>query len=121
MSRLVASHNNFSVLSQVSPIYELDTTNVALWDENVKNKAIHIIESYINKSTCDYEPLKPHTARRNQLYDAHSNNFCDVCNRIFLGDHIYEIHLKSNKHKKVLKIKQEKEKLKVKVEQNKDN
>ncbi|KOB66666.1 tRNA dimethylallyltransferase, mitochondrial [Operophtera brumata] len=90
---------------EVPLIYELDTTDVSKWDENVKNKAIHIIESFFKNSTCDYEPLKSYVSEEKKNADGNSYNYCEVCKRIFLGDNVYAIHLKSHKHLKVLKSK----------------
>lgn len=95
---------------QVAPVYELNTTNLSLWDDEVKNKAIHIIESYLNNSPCKYEPIKPVINEEKMKMDVASRNFCTVCNRLFLGDKVYEIHLKSFRHMKVLKKKQNSEK-----------
>ncbi|XP_047027268.1 tRNA dimethylallyltransferase [Helicoverpa zea] len=104
---------------EVPPIYELDTTDVSKWDKEVKSKAIHIIESYLNESPCDFQPLKPDIDDALREADGNSHNFCEVCNRIIIGDNTYAIHLKSFRHKKVLKKKrQEEERKKNKEEIN---
>lgn len=87
------------------PIYELDTTDVSKWDDNVKNKAIHIVESYLFNTSCDFKPLQSNLPEEKKNMDGNSHNYCDVCERLFLGDNVYAIHLKSNKHMKVLKLK----------------
>lgn len=91
------------------PIYTLDTTDVAKWDENVKNKAIDIVNSFINGTTCTYEPLNSNLTNEKFDSDGNSHNYCDVCERVFIGDNIYAIHMKSNRHMKVLKIKKRKQ------------
>lgn len=101
---------------QVPPIYELDTTDVSKWDDEVKNKAIHILESHLNETPCDFEPLKSEIDELKKGSDGNSHNFCDVCNRIFIGDNVYAIHLKSIRHKKVLKKKKQLEEQKEKME-----
>ncbi|CAG9793667.1 unnamed protein product [Diatraea saccharalis] len=90
---------------EVPTIYELDTTDLTKWNEEVKNKAIQIIDSYITGQTCCFEPLKSNITEEKKLIDGNSRNYCDVCNRLILGDKTYEIHLQSYKHKKVLKKK----------------
>ncbi|XP_059050748.1 tRNA dimethylallyltransferase [Achroia grisella] len=90
---------------EVPPIYELDTTDVANWDENVKNKAVHVIDSYIKGSKCDYKPIEVIIDEDKKKIDANSSNYCNICERIIIGDKTYEIHLKSHKHMKVLKKK----------------
>ncbi|CAB3259587.1 unnamed protein product [Arctia plantaginis] len=95
---------------QIPPIYELDTTDVSRWDELVKSKAIEIIESFLNESPCPIEPLKSEISEEKRNIDGNSYNYCDVCNRVLLGDDIYAIHLKSFRHMRVLKKKKRLEK-----------
>ncbi|PZC80599.1 hypothetical protein B5X24_HaOG214417 [Helicoverpa armigera] len=102
---------------EVPPIYELDTTDVSKWDKEVKSKAIHIIESYLNESPCDFQPLKSNIDDALREADGNSHNFCEVCNRIIIGDNTYAIHLKSFRHKKVLKKKRQEEERKKKKEE----
>lgn len=90
---------------QVPPIYELDTTDVSKWDDNVKNKATHIIETYLYNTTCIFKPLQPNVPEEKKNADGNSYNYCEVCERIFIGDNVYAIHLNSNRHMKVLKLK----------------
>lgn len=90
---------------EVPPIYELDTTDVTKWDELVKNKAIHIIESFLNQTNCEFEPLKPEIGEEKRKIDGNSYNYCDVCQRVLLGDQVYAIHMRSIRHIKVLKKK----------------
>lgn len=88
---------------QVPPIYELDTTDISKWDENVKNKAIAIIESFINGSPCEIKPLDPSIKEGEKKIDGLSHNYCKVCQRLIIGDKEYAIHLNSNRHMKVIK------------------
>lgn len=97
------------------PVYELDTTDITQWDENVKNKAFHIIERFLNNSTCNYEPVKSVISDDKKQSDRNSYNYCEICQRIFIGDFVYTAHLNSVKHSKVVKLKKriaEKEKQK---------
>lgn len=88
---------------QVPPIYELDTTDISKWDENVKNKAIVIIESFINGAPSEIKPLNPNVKEEEKKMDRHSNNYCKVCQRLIIGDKQYGIHLNSNRHMKMMK------------------
>ncbi|XP_060802548.1 tRNA dimethylallyltransferase isoform X2 [Amyelois transitella] len=90
---------------QVPPVYELDTTDISLWEENVKGKAEKIIESYLHESPCEYEPLNLKLDEEKKNIDGNSRNYCEVCNRLIIGDKTYKIHLKSNRHMKVIKLK----------------
>ncbi|XP_041986778.1 tRNA dimethylallyltransferase [Aricia agestis] len=90
---------------EVPPIFELDTTYISEWEEKVKNKAIEIVENYLLDSPCQYKPLVSNISEEKKSCNSHSSNYCQVCERLFVGDDIYAIHLNSNKHKKVLKKK----------------
>ncbi|CAG4939452.1 unnamed protein product [Parnassius apollo] len=90
---------------EVPPIYELNTTDLSKWDDEVKDKAIAIIESYINNVPCSYEPLKRNLDEEKRKIDGHSCNYCDVCERLIIGDKEFSIHLNSHKHMRVLKKK----------------
>lgn len=70
----------------------------------MKNKAIKIVESFCKAVPCEFEPLKSCIDEEKKTIDGNSSNFCEVCQRIIIGDNTYKIHLNSNKHKKVLKI-----------------
>ncbi|KAM3960750.1 tRNA dimethylallyltransferase [Aphomia sociella] len=90
---------------EVPLVYELDTTDITKWDEVVRNKAFHILESYSKESPCDYKPIEVNIDEEKKKIDGNSRNYCDVCERLFIGDKTYEIHLKSHRHMKVLKKK----------------
>lgn len=83
----------------------MDTTNLNKWDDEVKNKAITIIESFVNGTPCQYEPLKQYLSEDKRSIDGHSCNYCDVCERLIIGDKEYSIHLSSHKHMRVMKKK----------------
>lgn len=109
--------NNSKIFLQVPPIYELDTTDLSQWDKLVKNKSIEIIESYINKIPCPYEPLKKNIDE-NRKINSQSSNYCDICERLIIGDKEYAIHLNSIKHQRVIKKKKRLLDQKTKEEQN---
>ncbi|CAG9560927.1 unnamed protein product [Danaus chrysippus] len=90
---------------EVPPIFTLDTTDLSKWDDEVKNKAIVIIESFINGSPCEYESLTSNATEDIKKLNRHSSNYCEICERLIIGDKEFAIHLNSNRHKKVLKLK----------------
>ncbi|CAH2265696.1 jg4946 [Pararge aegeria aegeria] len=90
---------------EVPPIYELDTTDLSKWDDEVKNKAFNIIESFIHDTPCQYEPLKQSIPEDRRGIDGHSCNFCDICERLIIGDKEFSVHLTSHKHMRVIKRK----------------
>ncbi|XP_044758814.1 tRNA dimethylallyltransferase [Coccinella septempunctata] len=84
----------------VPPIYGLDTTNVSEWIENVSTKASRIIDSYIEGSPCPYPALPKLETVSSPNVDDDTYN-CEICDRIFIGQLQWNLHLKSNKHKKI--------------------
>lgn len=120
-TRRYARKQNKMVLSRfldhptrvMPPIYSLDTTDVSKWNENVQNKAIDIVECFLEGKSSQHERLQSTADELTKTLDVNSHNYCDVCQRIIIGDKTYRIHLESNKHKKMLK-KQKKEQSKQK-------
>lgn len=94
-------------------MYELSTTDVSLWEENVKKTAIEIIESYITNTICAHKPLKSNPVVLTPLAEDHSY-YCEICERIFIGSFQWEAHMKSKKHQKVVRRKNLGQKEKVK-------
>ncbi|XP_056641723.1 tRNA dimethylallyltransferase [Diorhabda sublineata] len=96
---------------QVPPIYGLDTSDVSQWEDKVSKKAEQIVRSFINNTRCCYESLPK------QKVDSNPNSeditfTCEICDRVFVGQFQWTVHLKSNKHKKMLESKHKKEKKK---------
>lgn len=84
----------------VPPIYELDSTNAETnWHEDVFSKAEHIIQSYIDNVESNIAPAEK-TENPTSNLNMHVTHFCDVCNRRFVGDFDYNIHMNSIRHKK---------------------
>lgn len=101
---------SYTFYFQVPPIYELDTTDISRWDDEVKNKAIKILESFLNDSPSEYTPLKSNLDEEKKRINGNSSNYCEICNRLIMGDKEFGIHLNSNRHMKVLKKKKLEEK-----------
>lgn len=84
----------------VPPIYELDSTNAETnWHQDVYVKAENVVQSYIDDIEPKWQPIKPSKHPMADL-NMHVTHFCDVCNRRFVGDHEYNIHMNSQRHKK---------------------
>lgn len=83
----------------VPPIYELNTTNATenIWMEKIFGTTEHIIQSYIDGSHCHFQPIERLQRKERPTYT------CDVCNRPFLGEHLFNSHLQSSSHRKQLK------------------
>ncbi|GFG40614.1 hypothetical protein Cfor_06651 [Coptotermes formosanus] len=89
---------------QVPPVYGLDATDPYFWNERVLGPAFKIVESYLEGQKPDgVEPL-PVTEQsvKNELKTKH----CDICDRMFVGDIQWNDHLRSKKHRRMLKRKQ---------------
>lgn len=96
-NRLVSPKDRF-----VPPVYELDSTNAETnWHEDVFSKAEHIIQSYIDNVKSSVKPAEKRKHPANHL-NMHVTHLCDVCNRRFVGDLDYNIHLNSQIHRKSL-------------------
>ncbi|XP_055325712.1 tRNA dimethylallyltransferase [Sitodiplosis mosellana] len=96
-NRLVSTKGRY-----VPPVYELDSTDAETnWHTNVFSKAENIIQSYIDNVEANVRPAekKEHPAAHLNMHVTH---FCDVCNRRFVGDLDYNIHLSSATHWKAM-------------------
>uniref|UniRef100_A0A1B0GL04 C2H2-type domain-containing protein n=2 Tax=Lutzomyia longipalpis TaxID=7200 RepID=A0A1B0GL04_LUTLO len=93
----------------VPPLYKLDTSDPSVWQENVYSKAEDVIEAFMEGRMPKMEPEKRFASHKEELNDE-VTNFCEVCNRTFIGEFQWNIHLKSNKHKRshIKKLKNDK-------------
>ncbi|KAK4872668.1 hypothetical protein RN001_014697 [Aquatica leii] len=89
-----------NIKRDVPLVYGLDTTDVSKWDSLVRDPAIAIIESFINKVDCEHKPL-PLQETKGLPNSMAERYFCEVCNRVFIGSHQWDCHIKSHKHKRV--------------------
>lgn len=95
---------------QVPPIYKLDTSDISQWEVNVNDKAISIIDNFIENVDCQVETEKSFVGVNHQEgVNPKTTHFCETCKRVFIGDFQYKLHLKSNKHNRVVKKMKRKE------------
>nr|XP_029709608.1 tRNA dimethylallyltransferase-like [Aedes albopictus] len=94
---------------EVPPIYALDTTDVGKWKENVYTQAEQVIEAILAGATPSKEPLSKLTTPREGLNEE-TSFFCETCQRTIVGEYQWQLHLRSNKHKKCLQSKSKKAK-----------
>ncbi|CAL7940787.1 unnamed protein product [Xylocopa violacea] len=91
---------------QVPLLYELDCTDVNQWNSRVYEPAVAIIEAVMRGEKPEQKPLNELTLHQEYIKNNDKKrHYCDVCDRIFVGKFQWDIHLDSNKHKKVLKKK----------------
>lgn len=84
----------------VPPVYELDTTNAETnWHDDVYVRAVDVIESYIDGRESIIKPAEKSEHPTSQM-NMHVTHFCEICQRRFVGDLDYNVHMKSQRHKK---------------------
>lgn len=94
---------------QVPPIYTLSTNKPDNWNDDVYRKAENVVLSYIENRDSDLQPCEQLINPRKDL-DPNVTNVCDSCNRPFVGEFQWHVHLRSNKHKRqVAKLKKQKQ------------
>lgn len=94
-------HSSSNKFLQVPPVYALDSTHVEQWHSNVSNPAFEIINSYLNGTDCTIQAL-PLVTRESLPNSMDDSFFCETCQRVFVGNHQWNIHRKSTKHKKMV-------------------
>ncbi|XP_033206717.2 tRNA dimethylallyltransferase isoform X1 [Bombus vancouverensis nearcticus] len=98
---------------QVPPIYTLDCTNLDQWNSCVYEPAVAIIEAVLRGEKPVQKPLNE-TVENEKFTDSSNEerHYCRICDRIFIGDHQWNIHMGSTKHQRTLKKKRKLEELK---------
>lgn len=83
-------------------VYPLDSTNAATkWDEDVFRPAENVVQAYLDGVEPKLQPIQPKDSPRTGL-DETVTNFCTDCNRRFIGEYQWNLHRKSNIHKKIV-------------------
>lgn len=82
----------------VPPVYGLDASDPSLWNATVRDVAFDIIDSFVEDKSCPHPPLPPQECRREQQ----TSYSCSVCDKIMVGQTMWQAHLKSNRHRKQL-------------------
>lgn len=86
----------------------MDTSDVTKWSENVSEVAEEIVANYIANTACKYQPL-PKQKTNSTPNSQEESHTCTICERVFVGDYQWQLHLKSNRHKKRLEKKRKNE------------
>ncbi|BET03257.1 IPP transferase [Nesidiocoris tenuis] len=92
---------------EVPEIYGLDATDLDTWDENVLKPAIDIVGARLGLP--DYKTSIKPLPKEDPIDNSLEENFCNVCQRVFTEKYQWEVHLKSNRHKRELAKKKRKE------------
>lgn len=85
----------------IPPIYKLDTTFPNEWTKWVSDPAQNVIDHYQDPTV--ELTTQPETPAENEqaFADSKKSHFCELCQRVFIGEFQWDIHVKSRKHKKV--------------------
>lgn len=103
---------------KVPPIYALSTSNPENWNDDVYVKAENVIQSYMDGREVELKPCEQLDNPRKDL-DPKVTNICESCDRRFVGEYQWRLHLRSNKHKKqVARLKKMKYLEESRVEEN---
>ncbi|XP_058820922.1 tRNA dimethylallyltransferase [Topomyia yanbarensis] len=86
---------------EVPPIYALDTTDVSRWKETVSVPAQQVIETILAGEKPSLEPLPKLTSPHEGLNEETSFH-CAICQRTIVGEYQWQLHQRSNKHKRCL-------------------
>lgn len=99
---------------RVPPIYELDSSQPSDWQTAVFERAENIVTSYMEGVPATWAPMQRHENPRAGL-DEGVSNVCETCNRTFVGEFQWRIHLRSNKHKRAAAARKVKQSIEVTV------
>ncbi|XP_022232901.2 tRNA dimethylallyltransferase [Drosophila obscura] len=97
---------------QVPDLYELDTSDVSAWPATVYQRAESIVDSYRSEQLCEIEPMAKRVHPGADLNEE-TSNFCATCERHFVGEYQWGLHLRSNKHKRRREAQRRKERERV--------
>lgn len=106
-----------SEVREIPKVYPLDTSDVSRWDELVSLPAIKTVESFINNEPVTLKPCDK-IKRLAEGMDEETSHKCETCNRVFIGDYQWQLHQKSNVHKRACAGKIRKQKLQEKLNEN---
>uniref|UniRef100_A0A3F2YSM4 Uncharacterized protein n=2 Tax=Anopheles arabiensis TaxID=7173 RepID=A0A3F2YSM4_ANOAR len=87
---------------EVPPIYALDTGNVDHWKVQVSDPALAIIDA-IKSGQPSPVPCVPKIATDRERLQTERTFRCETCQRVFIGEHQWQIHIHSKKHRKMTK------------------
>lgn len=90
-----------SEVREVPALYPLDTSDINQWNELVSQPAQNLVECYLNDSPIVLKPLEK-LKRVGEGFNEETSHHCPVCERVFIGDYQWQLHQKSNNHKRKL-------------------
>ncbi|XP_017881069.1 tRNA dimethylallyltransferase-like [Ceratina calcarata] len=98
------------------PIYALDCTDLSQWNARVYDPAIAIIEAVLRGEKPEQKPLNEIVQDKKWTDSSNEEtHFCEVCDKICVGEFQWTNHLNGSKHYRALK---RKKRLEQKEQQN---
>ncbi|XP_018014765.1 tRNA dimethylallyltransferase [Hyalella azteca] len=88
---------------EVPRMYALDTTNPSDWDTAVHAPAAAIVKALIagDAPPPDITPVTTTPKTKEEIMSRATRHSCSDCDRVFIGEHQWQVHLAGNKHKRV--------------------
>ncbi|KAK4669839.1 tRNA dimethylallyltransferase, mitochondrial [Podospora pseudopauciseta] len=95
-------------------LYLLDSSNLDTWHQEVLEKGVYIAEKFLTSKESLPAPISISEAAREVLAEAleRSNRkdtpcrkYCEVCEKTLLTEELWQQHIKSTKHSKVVRAK----------------
>ncbi|XP_049300474.1 tRNA dimethylallyltransferase [Anopheles funestus] len=90
---------------EVPPIYALDTTDIKRWQVKVSDNAVAIIDAVLDGRSSPFPCVPKMECNRVRTQQPERTFHCETCQRVFIGEHQWQIHIRSKKHRKVTKHK----------------
>ncbi|XP_052899750.1 tRNA dimethylallyltransferase isoform X2 [Anopheles moucheti] len=87
---------------EVPPIYALDTTEISHWKVQVSENAFAIIDAALAGEPSPF-PCVPKMEYQHERLHKERTFRCESCQRVFVGEYQWQIHIRSKKHRKMLK------------------
>ncbi|KAL7829484.1 hypothetical protein AOLI_G00303690 [Acnodon oligacanthus] len=81
--------------TNIPPVYGLDVTDVARWEQMVLNPALDILDCLRKGEQPSVEPMR---IEGEGPCNKRSHHMCELCDKIIIGDLQWTAHLKSKNH-----------------------
>ena len=95
------------------PVYGLDATDLAEWNSQIRDVAFRIVDSFGSDGGDDVEAAatdvikkdcpKPLAVAETSSREEQTSFHCLLCDKVTVGQRSWQEHLKSNRHRKLVK------------------
>lgn len=97
-----------SDMREVPLVYPLDTSDVNRWSELVSRPAEQTVDEYINDNLITLKAMEK-LKRLAEGTNEETSHHCATCDRVFIGEFQWQLHLQSNRHKRAIASKHKRE------------